>query len=406
MASFAAPLWLAALAALAVPIVIHLRSHRPGRMVRLGSVRHLAATPTPHARGWRLRDRLLLALRAAAIALLVLALARPLLLHRTERPRLVLVAAELAGPDAPERAQTLLDSLERSGASIRLLRAGLTPSIQADTAIPADRDANYWSLIAEADRALRPASIVVVAPTDARHFRGLRPAVASDTRWVTLRPAAAAAIARPRPAATVAIYADSDHAGDARYAAAAFEAVRAADGDTTRAALPVRAAAAPVSDSAAEWTVWLASEPPPDPLQRRARQGGVLLTEAALGGAAVPVWRSAAGAPLLSVAPLGSGLHFAFATRLDPRAMPMLLSPAFADSMLALWRRSGAGISAAEAPLAPRQALPARGDRAAAASAAAAASSWPASVLWLLAVAALCAERALAARRPTAGRLP
>jgi hypothetical protein len=371
-------------------------------VVRLGSVRHLAATPTPHARGWRPRDRLLLALRAAAVVLLVLALARPLLLPLGSPPRLVLVAAELAGPGAPPRARELLDSLERSGASIRLLRAGLPSSSPADSVVPADRDANYWSLIAEADRTLTPASILVVAPTDARHFRGLRPAVASNARWDAISPTASPEILRPGPTASVAIYADSAHTDGARYAAAAFDAIRAAEGDTARAPTPVRAATGPVADSTADWTVWLASPSPPDALQRRARGGGVLITGAAFGEAAAPVWRSSDGAPLLTVAPLGSGLHFRFATPLDPRAMPMLLSPAFADSMLALWRRTGSRTLPAAPPLAPSQALPARGVRAGAISGAATTSRWPAFILWLLAVAALCAERAVAVRRAAA----
>ncbi|HEY6222774.1 MAG TPA: BatA domain-containing protein, partial [Gemmatimonadales bacterium] len=67
------PLWLAALAALAVPIALHLWSRRSGRAVRVGSIRLLGGAPPAMARRPRLHDPWLLALRCALLAALVLA---------------------------------------------------------------------------------------------------------------------------------------------------------------------------------------------------------------------------------------------------------------------------------------------------------------------------------------------
>jgi hypothetical protein len=436
---FAAPLWLAALAAIAVPVVIHLRSHRPGRVVRIGSIRHFAATATPHARGWRLRDQLLLALRAAAVAFMALALAGPWLATRPPRRTLVLVAPELPGRATTDSARALLDSLDRSGADLRLLRAGL-PSVGRgrDDAASAERDgnANYWSLLAEADRTLAPAAIVVAAPTDARHFRGVRPAVSAPVRWI---PSGTPATAEARPArelgdstapdasdaatAVPAVYADSAHSFGARYVAAALEAAlgtrtdarsrahapdagapgadAAALGAAARPAgrdappIPVRPLAEAARDSSSRWIVWLASVGPPEAVARRTRDGGVLLTGPEQGTGGTPLWRGADGEPLLSAAPFGRGVHVRFAATLDANAASLLLSPAFPDSMRALLDR-GTGAPAAEPALPVSQALP---DRAPAAARAAPDVRRFASIAWSLALIALGVERLLAIRR-------
>ena len=79
MPTFAEPLWLLGLAAIAVPIAIHLRGKRVGRVVRVGSVRWLAGVPAAWAPARRVRRIPLLLLRCAVLVALSLALARPYL---------------------------------------------------------------------------------------------------------------------------------------------------------------------------------------------------------------------------------------------------------------------------------------------------------------------------------------
>ena len=90
------PLWLAALAALAIPILIHLRRRRIGRRIQVGSVRHLAGAAMPRRRRLRLRDPWLLALRCAILALVAFALAAPAI-RRAERPASWMPAADPKG---------------------------------------------------------------------------------------------------------------------------------------------------------------------------------------------------------------------------------------------------------------------------------------------------------------------
>lgn len=74
---FLAPLFLAGLAAAAIPVYLHLvRQHR-APVVPFSAVRLIKSSPVEQRSMRRLRDLLLLALRAAAIVLLALAFARP-----------------------------------------------------------------------------------------------------------------------------------------------------------------------------------------------------------------------------------------------------------------------------------------------------------------------------------------
>ena len=74
--------FMAAMAALAIPVIVHLIFHWQTRQVELGTVRFLADIIRENARRKRVKRWLLLLLRTAGIALLVLAFARPYLLAR------------------------------------------------------------------------------------------------------------------------------------------------------------------------------------------------------------------------------------------------------------------------------------------------------------------------------------
>jgi hypothetical protein len=75
--TFLAPLFLLALAALAVPVLIHLTHRERRTVVVFPSLMFLRKIPYESVRRRRIRDWLLLALRAAALALMVAAFARP-----------------------------------------------------------------------------------------------------------------------------------------------------------------------------------------------------------------------------------------------------------------------------------------------------------------------------------------
>src|SRR3954466_15118724 len=75
--AFLSPLFLVGLAAIAIPVLVHLIQRERKRVVAFPSLMFVRRIPYQSVRRRRIRHWLLLALRAAALALLVLAFARP-----------------------------------------------------------------------------------------------------------------------------------------------------------------------------------------------------------------------------------------------------------------------------------------------------------------------------------------
>ena len=402
MIGLLAPAWLAALAALAVPLAIHLWSPRPRRSIRVGSIRLLTGIPPAATRSLRLRDRWLLLLRLGVLAALVLSLTDPFWAPRDQRPRTWALLSTEALTD-----RALLDSLRRAGAELRLLAAGLplvagdlegtgltpdgVPAEGCDLAAANCHPPHDWSLLREADRLAPPgATLVIAAPLTADRFRGTRPAIRAQVVWRDVpRSARADGAGRARPSSPahrrVVILADAQRRDDARYLEAA---VRAAATTTGRAAEIVRASlAAGASAATADWIVWLSAEPPPAPVVARARQGAVLFTQigrdtvttggtvvrtAATGpppvlarrapfdGRGAALWTDGTGSPLLTVAREGSGYGYRLYGRIDPTGLA--LSPTFATAIAELWGATDGERVASVAPrITARQALPASG---------------------------------------------
>src|SRR5665213_2502487 len=76
--AFLAPLWLLAGAAAAVPLLIHLMRRRAGLRIDFPAVRYLVRAEREHSRDLRLRNLLLMILRVAAVLLITLAAAHPI----------------------------------------------------------------------------------------------------------------------------------------------------------------------------------------------------------------------------------------------------------------------------------------------------------------------------------------
>ena len=190
---FTAPLWLYALATLAIPLALHLWSRRPRQVIRVGSLRHVE--DLAEARSWsaRLTEPLLLLLRLGVLASVVLALAGPRLGIRRLDGRvseLVLVEPALLTDSAQMRSDPLLDSLARSRVTVRLLTADL-PRWQLDgwrtgyrTELPHAGPENLWDLLVSADALVSPGgSILIIARPRVTLLGGRRPALRASVAW-------------------------------------------------------------------------------------------------------------------------------------------------------------------------------------------------------------------------------
>lgn len=111
MISFLSPLFLAGAAAIAIPIAIHLFYKRAEPLVDFAATRYLRHAPVEQSQRRRLREFVLLALRAAALLLLALAFARPYVsqsaaaLSSPATMVLVDTSVSMSGPGQFERAR-------------------------------------------------------------------------------------------------------------------------------------------------------------------------------------------------------------------------------------------------------------------------------------------------------------
>jgi hypothetical protein len=118
--TFLSPLALIALLLVALPVAIHLLIRRRARRLDFPTLKFLRETPSFKLYPRRLRQPMLLALRAAAIILLILGLARPLLtLHKQPIPvRFILLDASLSmkargrADAAREQARAIVNKLQ------------------------------------------------------------------------------------------------------------------------------------------------------------------------------------------------------------------------------------------------------------------------------------------------------
>lgn len=346
MLALLTPIWLAGVAALVVPVALHLWSRRGGRPIRVGSIRLLTGSPPATRRSWTIQDPWLLLLRCAVLATLVLALAGPYWIPATLRTRTVaLVATHVADRTA------LIDSLRHAGLTVAPLDSGATTS-------------NLWAALRRADRGAEPGTqFLVFGPDLLRYFRGERPALEARVVWHK-RPADSVRGVLPLPPAArlVAVFADPSRQDDARYVIAALGAVGAATG--IPAVVSLRPATVAQTAPQADWIVWLSDHVVPEPIRQSVQGGAVLLSDA--GGAAAqrrytrvvtgpqptdawltrrttepdpgaPVWADGTGTPLLTVAREGRGRHYRFRSRFFPGWSDLVLRPAFPLALARLW---------------------------------------------------------------------
>ncbi len=175
---FATPAWLLALAALVIPLALHLWSRRPRQVVRVGTLRHLGDLPQARARSARLSDPLLLLLRLLIVAAVVLGLAGPRLRGGAVGlpAKLVLVSPDLLGDAA-------LDSLD--GATVHLLAPGL-PERRLTRGMTPDSTDRFpiWDALKAADQLVAPGGTIdLYARPRLASLGTTRPAIRATIRW-------------------------------------------------------------------------------------------------------------------------------------------------------------------------------------------------------------------------------
>ena len=320
------PAALASLAALAIPVLIHMARRQQQRPTMFAALRWLRARPKPRRR-LRLDEPWLLALRLLLVALPALLLARPALLGVVDpRPRLLVMPGVTAASIDSVRAEQGIDA--------RWLAPGY-PSL--DQPAPAGRIAAA-SLLREFDATLPPqASLTVLVPPRFVGADAARPQLSREVTWTVVDGEESADPDPVQPPA-MAIRHDDTHRDGVVYLRAVAIAWQAggdaAGGENDRVDV---ATTADLPTTQTELLAWLRDDPPPATVLQWTARGGQLLLPAgaAWPGDAAPtvLWRDPAGAPLLQAAAMGQGRLLQFARPLVPSAMPQLLDPAFATTL-------------------------------------------------------------------------
>lgn len=172
------PTYLWALLGLLIPLAIHLLSRKAGRVVQVGSIRHLTESSTRRFKSIRFNEYLLFALRAFLIVLFVLLLAGLTFPGRESKSKWALIEGDpVAFPVLSQR----LDSLEEAGYELRSFSNGFPLlSEQEDWGV----SFNYPYLLWQLGRANVEA--IVLARNRLQAFPGRPVPLPGNVRWLQL----------------------------------------------------------------------------------------------------------------------------------------------------------------------------------------------------------------------------
>lgn len=334
---FANPAALMALAALLVPVWLHLHRQSRPRRVAFAAWQWLRARQRPRQR-WRLREWLLLCVRLLLVAVLALALAGPQLSGWPDRSPRVLLSPSVALNEA--RAAVAV-----AEARWHWLAPGFPPvDMKPGSDPPAPRQP-IASLLREAVGTWPEAdSLTVIVPEQISGLDEERIRLARPVQWQVVAGSTRPLSPAPAPAATVPVLeirtADPSHPA-LTYLRAAIRAWSAsAAGQRPESAVPVGPAEPPIPQRT-RGVVWLVPGPMPPMLTHWVEAGGVALLDVA----AVlpdtlplqPVWRDDQGRVLARAAALGRGRVVQWQQPLTPEALPELLEPTFPAALRALF---------------------------------------------------------------------
>lgn len=321
------PLGLAALLALAIPLLIHLARREQQQPTMFAALRWLRERPRPRKR-IRFDEWPLLLLRLLLLALLALWLARPVLTGAPDATPWTVVAPGVEDAEIARLRET-------SEGEIRWLARGFPP---LSTPMP-DAPQPLASLLRQLDADVpAAATITVLVPAQVAGLDAAPIRLSRTVAWRVLPGASPVAPPRAPDTADWVVRHDDSQAEALRIVRAAVRALRAEDDARAPDVAPIDA---PIPRDAGR-LAWLATGPVPDAVLAWIRGGGdALLThESALDlddAAWHAAWRDAAGLPLAQAAALGEGRVVRFSRPLRPADLPQVLDADFPRRLQALF---------------------------------------------------------------------
>lgn len=313
------PAALSALAALIVPLLIHLARRSEQRPTEFAALRWLRQKPKPRHR-IRFDEWPLLWLRLLLLALLALWLARPVLFDSADTTPWVAV---LPGVDVAQVEASAGDA----EAQLRWLAPGF-PKLEEK---PPTGALSFASLLRQLDAELPPeVAPTVVVPEQLQGADALRPQLSRAVQWKVVP--GAMPVQKPAPVTppVLTLRHAPERADAVRYLRAAALAWRPASLAITG------FSSAPVGQplpADSRTLVWLAPGPLSAEVIGWIERGGTALldvdTAFEFPAASTVYWRDAVGAALVEGAALGKGRVLRFTRPFNTAAMPQLLEPDF-----------------------------------------------------------------------------
>lgn len=331
------PIALAALAALILPLLIHLARRSEQRPTDFAALRWLRQKPKPRHR-IHFDERLLLLLRLLLLALLALLLAQPVLYGAQNKLPWLVIAPSVD-----------VDVAMRDIQSAEFQRHWLAPGFpKLDSAQPAPTQP-IASLLRELDSSLPPGvALTVMVPRSFDGADGGRVQLSRRVDWQVVDGVGPGQSDSPKPVpAFVApqIRYSADRASALPYLRAAMSAWNDANVPNASDAYAV----APVEqafDSKGRSLIWLAPGPVPEAVRAWVKQGGSVLidAESRWPGARfdAPLWRDADGRTRVVATSFGRGRVMRLTGALSPRDWPQMLQPGFAGTLRQLFETADA----------------------------------------------------------------
>lgn len=334
MIGLLAPLGLAALTALALPVLLHLVRRPRAAPTPFAALRWLPAARAP-ARQWRLRRPWLLALRLLLLLVVALLLAKPV--WRAE-------AGGATLPDTVVVPGVARGALTGTGPEARWLAPGFpglasTPPAKVDTA----------SLLRELDARLpRAVALTVIAPEVLSGLDGAGLALSRPVDWRIVPGIMPAA---PAPPARRVLHLRHGNPGPGPWWGATVAAWNGTEPGCCQLESAPAGTALPAPPA---WLVWAAGPPPAEVLAWVAAGGSLLAGE---GGPAppeaIPLWPTAEGAATAWRQVHGRGVQVRTPGPLAPAGLPWLLDGRFPGLLAAVFDLAPAPARAPAAAVTP-----------------------------------------------------
>jgi len=185
--------WLFAIAAISIPVIIHLWNIKPGKTLKVGSIALIETSSRKRSRSLKLIDILLLMLRCLFLLLIAIVLSMPFfkqLPGKSNSKGWLLIPAENFR-EAYKKFKTTADSLLKAGYELHYFNSGFknTTIEQALAGSGPDKVKNnisYWNLLRQLNERM-PASfpVYLITPGSLNRFSGDRPRIALNLNWRT-----------------------------------------------------------------------------------------------------------------------------------------------------------------------------------------------------------------------------